>query len=245
MIQSLSRGLTLIELLGRSDNGRGVTELSKELGVDKSSVTRMLNTLVAHEFVVKNPQTRRYQLGPKLPQLIEQANSSLPLKRQSMPFIRELVDQTGENAHVGIFSQGQVLVIADMESPAQLRVVSGEGRLIPSYCTALGKCLIAFGAYGLPKELVLFTPRTILSRGQLKLHLEQVRQRGYAFDDEEHELGVRCIAAPVFDQSGTAVASLGISGPTMRITLERVGDLAQVVMERAASLSAYLLKQAE
>lgn len=244
MIQSLSRGLTLIELLGKSNGSRGVTELSRELGVDKSSVTRMLNTLVAHEFAIKDPQSRRYLLGPKLHQLIQQSTNNMPLKQQSMPFIQQLVDETGENAHVGIDAQGRVLVIADIESTAQLRVVSGEGRLIPTYCTALGKCLIAFGDYPLPKALEAFTPRTILSRDQLKLHLAQVRQLGYAVDDEEHEFGVRCIAAPVIDQSGTAVASIGISGPTVRITLERISDLAKIVMRTAAALSGTLAQEA-
>ncbi len=239
-IQSLSRGLTVLELLSQSENGLGVTELSKTIEVDKSSVTRMLHTLVEHQFAMKDPNSRRYLMGPKVQELVKSSTSNLPLREQSMPLLKELVDKTGENAHVAIYSQEHALVIADVESKAQLRVVSGEGRLIPNHCTAIGKCLIAFDEYPLPKELLPFTPRTITSRDQLRLHLEMIRHRGYAVDDEEHEFGVRCIAAPVFDSSGRAIASMGISGPTVRVTLARVEEYAQVIIESAGYLSQIL-----
>lgn len=240
IIQSLSRGLTVLELLSQSEKGLGVTELSKVLDVDKSSVTRMLSTLTTHQFAMKDPNSRRYLLGPKVQELLKSSTSTLPLREQSMPIIERLCEETGENAHVAIYSQEHALVIADVESSAQLRVVSGEGRLIPNHCTAIGKCLIAFDESPLPKELLPFTPRTITSRDQLRLHLEQIRERGYAVDDEEHEFGVRCIAAPVYDGTGRAVASMGISGPTVRVTLAKVPLLADCVIEKAAELSEIL-----
>ena len=127
-IQSLSRGLTVLELLSQSENGLGVTELSRTIKVDKSSVTRMLHTLVEHQFAMKDPNSRRYLMGPKVQELVKSSTSNLPLREQSMPLLKELVDKTGENAHVAIYSQELALVIADVESKAQLRVVSGEGR---------------------------------------------------------------------------------------------------------------------
>lgn len=237
VIQSLSRGLTVLELLSQAENGLGVTQLSKVLEVDKSSVTRMLHTLSEHQFAMKDPNSRRYLMGPKVQELLKCSTSHLPLRQQSLPLLKRLMEETRENAHVAIFSQEHALVIADVESTAQLRVVSGEGRLIPNHCTAIGKCLIAFDDYPLPRELAAYTPRTITSRDQLRLHLAQIRERGYALDDEEYEYGVRCIAAPVYGSMGRAVASLGISGPTVRVTLDRVPDLARSVMEAAVSLS--------
>ena len=97
----------------------------------------------------------------------------------------------------------------------------------------------------MPKELNPHTPRTITSRDQLKLHLEQVRSRGYALDDEEHEYGVRCMAAPIYDDSGKAVASVGISGPTVRVTLDKVPELSKIVMETAHELSKLLGENGE
>lgn len=240
IIKSLSRGLTIIELLGKSDKSLGVTEISKELGVDKSSATRLIQTLVEHEFAVRDPQSRRFLLGPKVQKLANHSTKSLPLKNLSVPLLKRLMEQTGENSHVAIFSQDMCLVIADIESTAQLRVVSGEGRLIPNHCTAIGKCIIAFGDHPIPKELNSHTPRTITSRDQLKLHLEQVRGRGYALDDEEHEFGVRCMAAPVYDSSGRAIASIGISGPTVRVTLDKVPELSAIVIQAGKELSKLL-----
>ena len=134
------------------------------------------------------------------------------------------------------------MVVADIESTAQLRVVSGEGRLIPNHCTAIGKCLIAFGNFPLPRELERHTPRTITTREQLKLHLAQIRERGYAVDDEEHEFGVRCLAAPIFNERGEGIASIGISGPTVRVTLDKVGKLAEVVTSASRELSQMVQK---
>ena len=240
IIKSLSRGLTIIELLGKSDKSLGVTEISKELGVDKSSATRLIQTLVEHEFAIKDPQSRRFLLGPKVHKLANHSTKNLPLKNLSMPLLQRLTEQTGENSHVAIFSQDMCLVIADIESTAQLRVVSGEGRLIANHCTAIGKCLIAFGDHPLPKVLNSHTPRTITSRDQLKLHLEQVRNRGYALDDEEHEYGVRCMAAPIYNENGRAIASVGISGPTVRVTLDKVPELSEIVIEAGKELTRLL-----
>ena len=236
-IKSFSRGLTILEILAQQHEGVSVTDLSERLDVDKSTVTRLLQTLVQHEFAQKDTNSRRYLLGPKMAELLNKANDYGPLKEKAVPFIEELRDVTGENAHVAIYSRGRCLVIADIESQAQLRVVSGEGRLIPNHCTAIGKCLIAFGVYPLPSDLPMFTPRTITAADQLRMHLEQIRAKGYAIDDEEHELGVRCIAAPIFDSTGKAIASMGISGPTVRVTLPRVSELAATVINHANKFS--------
>ncbi len=244
IIKSLSRGLTIIELLANSETSMGVTEISKKLDVDKSSATRLIQTLIEHGFVMKDPDSRRFIIGPKMGNLIKLTDEAAPLKRISLPLLTKLMEQTGENSHVAIYSREKCLVVADIESTAQLRVVSGEGRLIPNHCTAIGKTLIAFGEHPLPKELPAHTPRTITSRNQFKLHLEQIRDRGFAMDDEEHEYGVRCMAAPVFNRSGKAVASIGISGPTVRVTLDKVPELSKIVMEAGKELSA-LLKQSD
>ncbi|MEM7799807.1 MAG: helix-turn-helix domain-containing protein, partial [Chloroflexota bacterium] len=158
-IQSLSRGLTILELLGKSDTSISVTEISKILDIDKSSVTRLIQTLTAHEFAMKDPHSRRYMVGPKVEELVRHSNRGGPLKEISLPILQTLMETTGENSHVAIFYQEKCLVIADIESTAQLRVVSGEGRLIPNHCTAIGKSLIAFGDFPLPRELDIYTPR--------------------------------------------------------------------------------------
>jgi len=117
-------------------------------------------------------------------------------------------------------------------------VTTGVGTLAPLHCTALGKSLLAFSTEAVfPSELQAFTPRTITDAETLRRHLEQVRQQGYAVDDEEYDFGVRCVAAPVFDYRGKAVGAIGISGPAGRMTLERVAEFATVVREVSRNLS--------
>jgi DNA-binding IclR family transcriptional regulator len=153
-----------------------------------------------------------------------------------------LMQQTGECSHVAVYSQKQVLVIEDVDSPAPLRVVSGAGRLIPMHCTALGKCLLAFSHIPLPHDLPLRTIHTLIDKAVIQRHLQDVRAQGYAVDDEENDIGVRCIAAPILDSSGEAVATVGISGPAVRVTRERIGALAALVVEAGKELTARLLE---
>ena len=187
IIQLLSRGLTIIELLAKSKTSLSVTEISKHLKIDKSSATRLIQTLVEHDFAMRDPNSRRFLVGPKMKNLVDISAEVRPLKALSMPLLQKLMEKTGENSHVAVYSREKCLVIADIESTAQLRVVSGEGRLIPNHCTAIGKCIIAFGDYPLPRELDTYTPRTITSRDQLKLHLAQIRNFDEQSDSNRHK----------------------------------------------------------
>ncbi|HVO69393.1 MAG TPA: IclR family transcriptional regulator C-terminal domain-containing protein, partial [Aggregatilineaceae bacterium] len=120
---------------------------------------------------------------------------------------------------------------------ASLRVVGGIGRKIPLHSTAVGKALLAFSDLPVPAHLESETSRTITDLARLLEHLEHVRAQGYALDDEEHHEGVRCIAAPVYDYMGSAIATIGISGPTVRVTDDRIPELAQQVLAAARELS--------
>ena len=236
-IKSLARGLQILELLGEAEDSVGVTELAKEIGVDKSSISRLVQTLVNHGFAERDLHSRRYHMGAKIRELSKRGDPHSSLRGKALPFLQKLVENTSENAHVAIYSMGQSLVIADVESTAQLRVVSEEGRLEPLYCTAIGKCILAFSDVPFPSNLPSLTPRTITSHSQLRHHLDQIQNQGYALDDEENIIGVRCLAAPVFDHSGNAIATIGISGPTIRLPLGNIPSLAKIVMETAVSLS--------
>lgn len=236
-IKSLARGLQILERLGNAQHAVGVTELAREIGVDKSSASRLMHTLVKYGFAEQDTHSRRFRIGQKITELSERSNPRSVLRRKALPFLQRLVDATSENAHVAIYALGQSLVIADLESTAQLRVVSEEGRLEPLYCTAIGKSLLAFGELAIPTQLPALTERTITDRAQLEAHLAQIREQGYALDDEENIVGVRCLAAPVFDHAGRSSASIGISGPTIRLPLDEIPKLAQIVVETAADLS--------
>jgi len=237
-IKSLARGLKLLERLALAENGAGITELATQLGIDKSSASRLVQTLASYGFAEQDPDTRRYRLGPRIVTLSRYMLTRMPLRDEAKPFLRRLVERTGEGAHLAILSQGGALYIDQVESPATLRATTGVGTVAPLHCTALGKVLLAFdGNARIPDELKAYTPRTITAPETLRMHLEQTRRQGYAIDDEEYEYGVRCVAVPVFDFRGKAVGAIGISGPAGRISLERLPDLASIVKQIGQELT--------
>jgi IclR family KDG regulon transcriptional repressor len=236
-IQSLARGLQILDILSQAQDGVSITELAGTLGVDKGSASRLVATLVRHGYAEKDGQTRRFHLGTRVVTLSRSVLTRLPLREAAKPYLRQLMERTGECAHLAVPSQEKMLYIDQVESPATLRVNAQVGTLNPLHCTALGKVMLAFGDLDLPRVLESFTAHTLTDPDRLLKNLEQIRSQGYAVDDEEFDLGVRCIAVPVFDLRGKAVASMGISGPATRITHERLPGLASTVVEIGKALS--------
>lgn len=237
-IQSLARGLRILDLLGQAQAGVSITELAAELGVDKGSASRLVATLAQHGYAEKDGITRRYHLGPQVVTLSRSVLTRLPLREAAKPFLRQLMEHTGECAHLAVPAQGKVLYIDQVESPATLRVNAEVGTMNPLHCTALGKILLAFCELDTPSILETYTPNTITDPAALRLQLDSVRQLGYAVDDEEFDSGVRCIAVPVHDFRGKVIGSVGISGPSTRITPERLAEMTGAVVEIGKALSA-------
>lgn len=236
-IQSLARGLKILDLLASAEDSVGITEIADYLGMDKSSISRVMQTLASYGYAEQDASTRRYRLGPQVVVLGQTLLNRMPLRDQARPFLQQLVDRTGECAHLGVLAQNQVLYLDQVESPATLRVNTRIGTLAPLHCTALGKSLLSFGRMETPDALPAFTSRTIINPDALRLHLEQTRQQGYAIDDEEYNYDVRCVAAPVYDYANHVVGAIGISGPAGRMSLERIPDMAGVVREVARTLT--------
>src|SRR5512139_661931 len=236
-IQSLARGLKILDLLGQAVDGVSITELAEALKVDKGSASRLVSTLARYGYAEKDEATRRYHLGSRVVGLSRSVLTRLPLRDVARPYLRQLMERTGECAHLAVPAQGKALYIDQVASPATLRVNAEVGTMNPLHCTALGKALLAFGAVEIPAKLERFTPRTIKSKRALQEHLAEARRIGYAVDDEEFDPGVRCIAVPVLDFRGKAIGAIGISGPSTRITPERLPQLAAIVVEIGQALS--------
>jgi IclR family KDG regulon transcriptional repressor len=236
-IQTLARGLIILERLSEAPNGLGITELAEEFGMDKGNMSRLLQTLASYGFAEKDEDSRKYTLGPQIVRLSRIVLTRMPLRETAKSYLKELVDATGECAHLAIVAQGQALYIDQEESPASLRVTTGVGTLAPLYCTALGKVLLSFAHAPLPEKLQRYTVRTITDPSMLQHHLEVVGNQGFAVDDEEYEIGVRCIAVPIFDYRDKCVAAMGVSGPTSRLTLEILPKVTQVVQDIGKALS--------
>ncbi len=239
-IQALAKGLKILKLLEHARNGMGTTEVANQMSIDKSSASRLLHTLANYGFVEQDEVTARYSLGPQLLSLGQHLLNRITLRDHARPYLHQLVDKTGECAHLAILAQGQALYIDQVESTAALRVESEIGTLSPLHCTALGKVMLAFGNCRFPEELKAFTHRTVTDRATLEAQLLQTDRRGYAIDDEEYNYGVRCVAGPVYDHRSALVGAIGISGPAGRVTLERIDEFGTVVKDTATALSSRL-----
>lgn len=246
-VQSLERGLRILDALTEADEdpmrrGRGVPLqlLADELGVHKSSALRLVNTLVAGGYAAPAATTSGYVLGPALRRDALASIDAARLKRAARPYLEQLVDLTGECAHVAVADGGRALVIDDVETTQPLRVVPVRGRHVALHCTSAGKALLAYGLAAMPSSLPRRTSRTITSRERLEEHLAQVRLDGYAYDDEENDVHTRCISAPVFGPGGAAVGCIGIDAPSVRLTRERIPEAAAQAVDIAKRLSAAL-----
>jgi IclR family transcriptional regulator, KDG regulon repressor len=239
-VQTLARGLMILEKLAEATDGLGITELADTFEVDKGSMSRLLQTLSNYGFAEKDERTRKYVLGPQIVRLSRTVLTRMPLRETAKPYLNKLVDATGECAHLAILAKGQALYIDQAESSSSLRVNTGVGTLAPLHCTALGKILLAYAEAPFPKQLQSYTVRTITDPTTLRHHIEQVKSQGYAIDDEEYDTSVRCIAVPVCDYRERCAAAIGISGPTSRLPLETIPSVAKVVQDIGAALSARL-----
>lgn len=227
----------------RRPGGVSVQQAAAELGVHKSTASRLMQTLVAKGYAIPVRGGRRgFRLGPAVQIHLGLTHDQRRLSEVAHPFLSRLVDETGECAHAAVASGQWVLVIDDVETGQALRVVAGKGRRVPLHCTSAGKCLLAHGLATIPPELVARTPRTITNAEILRLHLAEVLVRGYALDDEENHPGVRCISAPVFAGQGEAIGCIGIDGPTLRMTDSEIDRLAERVVSAARDLTAVLIE---
>jgi DNA-binding IclR family transcriptional regulator len=248
-IGSLERGLKILDLLievesdpVRREKGLSIQLVATELELHKSTASRLMQTLVNGGYAVPSrPSGRGFRLGPAVQTHSPVGAAQRRLGELGRPVLTRLVEATGECAHSAVSAGSAALVIDDVETVRPLRVVAGKGRRVPLHCTSAGKCLLAFGLAPVPVELAARTARTITNPQMLKLHLTDIVEQGYAVDDEENDLGVRCISAPVFDGvGGEPVGCIGIDGPTVRMTPEILGDLAAQVVEAAHELTAKL-----
>jgi DNA-binding IclR family transcriptional regulator len=239
-VQTLARGLRILELLADADGGLTTTELAGQLEVDKSGMSRLMSTLEKYRYAERDSQTRRYFLGSHVQELGRRAGRHTLLRNVAEPYLRRLGEQTAENAHVAVIVAAHALTIADVPSTEALRVVSEVGRRVPLHCSATGKCLLAFSGLSLPTDLPRFTDTTVVEASELERHLAEIRSRGYALDDEELTLGVRGLAVPIRNREGRPVAAMGLSGPTVRLTTQSVPELVRSLRRASADMSSEL-----
>jgi IclR family KDG regulon transcriptional repressor len=220
LVNAAARAFAILDLLS-SKRSAGLEELARESGLAKPTVYRFLLTLQELGYL-RRVQDERWTLTLKLFRLGSRALDHLDLLEAARPVASALAEELGETIHMGVLEEDSAVYVLKIESRFTIRMHSRVGRRVPLYCTSIGKCLLAFGparesaAALRASRLVAFTPNTIRRKEELLAELDLVRERGYALDREEHEEGIRCIGAPVFDRDGLASAALSASWPLFR-----------------------------
>lgn len=243
-IQVADRLFHTMEVLAES-GPTGLMDLAATLDLNKSTVHRILNSLIYMGYVKQSAETSKYSLTFKIWDLANQLLIQNDIVDIARPHLKELVSRCGETAHLVQIDGAKAVYIDKVESYTNsVRMVSKVGKSIPLYCSGVGKALLAemdatdVKAIWDRSDIKELTPHTITSFKGLKEKLEQVRKQGYALDDEENELGVRCIAACIKDYKGTPKYAFSISAPTNRMSDERIAKLAKNVLETQKKLEA-------
>jgi IclR family KDG regulon transcriptional repressor len=242
MVESADRMLRILEAFGARERDVSLGDLADRVGLPKSSVHRLLTTLIAHGFIDRDPGTRRYTLGIRLFELGSAAIHERGLHGAAQPQLEELSRTTGETCHLAVLSGIEAVYVYKVEGRSTISMSSRVGGRAPCYATSIGKVLVAWGSPNLVAEvrahpMVAWTAHTITTVEAFDAELSAVRTQGYALDLEEYAEGLNCIAAPVRDQGGGVMAALGIAGPRTRIEERRLAELTPVVVAAANELS--------
>jgi IclR family acetate operon transcriptional repressor len=245
----VERALDLLEALATADGEVAITALANRTGLHVSTVHRLLATLLRRGYVRQNPDTSRYYAGAKLATLAEGRSRYGELRLRARPILRTLTDATRETANLVVLDDTQAVYIETVPSPQVVRLFTAVGNRTPLHATGAGKALLA-AMPGPRRDALLerldlrsYTPRTVVDRAALRRTLEDVRDRGFAIDDEEYDEGVRCVAV-VVGSPGSPVAALSISAPASRLSRQRCAELAPLLRRSAADLAETLRDQA-
>jgi IclR family KDG regulon transcriptional repressor len=247
LVQTIERVSLILDILGKSPHGISVGELSEKTGFPKGTTHRLLSSSAYFDFVRQDSTSKRYHLGFKLVELGNRLLGQLDFRTEARPYLKELAERTKETVHMVILDRNEGLYVDKVdaaEHSSGLRMVSTLGSRIPAHCSAVGKVLLASLSEerlinivedkGLPRR----TEKTITDFKKLKKQLQRIREQGYGFDDEENEIGIKCVGAPIIDQRGKVLAAISISVPSIRINKAKLQTtLKNHVTETAMQIS--------
>ncbi|MDR3385473.1 MAG: IclR family transcriptional regulator C-terminal domain-containing protein [Rudaea sp.] len=244
-VQALVRALALLNRISEApDGGATLTELAEQVGLPLSTAHRLLTTLEQERYVRFDHEGRNWSIGPQAfltGCTFTKTRSFVGLAR---PHMRHLMEESSETVNLAIEDQGEAIYLAQVECRQMMRTFARPGTRVPLHCSAVGKAIMTgmsdralskiLQQHGMPR----LTVKTVTSPAVLRADLERARTLGYAVDDEEHAVGLRCIAAPIFDETGDLVAAVSVSGPMARIGDEQVSQLGMLALQTARRISA-------
>ena len=240
---AVERALAMLEAVAQESDGLSNAEISRLLSIPKSSASYLLRTLETRGYLTRDPESGKYRVGLKILSLSRGALSGRDVRGIALPIMRHLTQQTGLTCHLAVLDGSDAVYIEKVEPEGFIRMDTWVGRRMRVHATSVGKAIVA----GLPQEhlerivrksgMEKRTPKTITTLPRLLKELEKVRAQGYAVDDEENNLGARCVAAPVFDDHGSVEASLGLSGTTQQVSPQTMPRILEALKSSARHIS--------
>ncbi len=242
-VQSVERTLRILELMADRGQPLALSDISSNLNLKISTAHRLLKSLIICGFAQQDSYTGKYLLGIKTFTIGNMALYSLDIRNIARPSLMQLVRAYQETASIGILDEGDLIYIDQVESEKMVKMLSRLGSRLPAHSHAVGKVLLAalgdteIDAFLARKKLCKFTENTITAPQQLKRELLTIRRQSFALDMEETELGIRCVAAAIYNHLGRATAAVGISAPSGRISTAYLAELSGAVRKTASEIS--------
>ena len=245
-VQSLVRALSLLNRIAGSDDGVSLTEVAQQVGLPPSTAHRLLTTLEQERYVHFDPERRLWSVGVQAFMAGSAFLKSRSLVGAARPHMRALMEESEETVNLAVEDEAEAIYLSQVECRQMMRAFARPGGRVPLHCSSVGKALLStmpdarlarvLHRHGLPRVTV----KTLNTTAALRADLVLARDRGYAIDDEEHAVGLRCIAAVIFDENAEAVAAVSLSGPMARIPDERIPLLGQLVRAKADAITSQL-----
>jgi DNA-binding IclR family transcriptional regulator len=243
---AVERALSMLEAVAHEPEGLSNAEISRKLQIPKSSASYILRTLEKQGYLHRNRENGKYRVGLKILSLSRGALSGIDVREVALPIMRHLVEKTSLTCHLAILDGPEAVYIEKVEPPGFIRMDTWVGRRMRVHATSVGKSLVAH----IPQQqlekiladraLERRTPKTICTLPRLLKELEKVRSQGYAVDDEENNLGARCVGAPIFNQQGAIEASLGLSGTIHQVNEQTMPRILEHLKDAARHISMQL-----
>ena len=241
-IRAVERALDVLMCFTSQTPELSMTQISELVGINKSTVHRLLATLEGKRFVERDPTTGAYRLGIRLIQMAFLTMEHNDLRRLATPFLHDLCDQYHENVNLSVLDDTDVVYVDVIESAQRIKLAASPGQRLPAFCTASGKAILAF----VPEENVKsilergmsrYTQNTILSQKAFFENIQEARERGFALSEQEFEEGINAIAAPIYNNNGNPIASVSIAGPAYRLTRERMIEIGSSLVAAANNIA--------
>ncbi len=241
-IQAIERAILIMNCFSKEESELKLQEICDRLDLNKSTAHGIISTLKHFGMIDQDEETQKYRLGFSLVALGSLVLDRLDVRNIAAPIIKDVCMRTGETVHLGILDGTEVVYIDKQESSQSMRLFTAIGTRYPAYCTGIGKAILAFlpreeQIKCIPDEIKPLTEHTFKSKETVLKDLSLVSSRGYSIDDEENIEGLRCVGAPVFDYSGNVVAAVSVAGPSIRMTKEKLVEVAGILGEAADEIS--------